>query len=85
MSDNNNNNHNNDKVKLGAVWEEINKMRMEVAEMKGMLHMHFQEGVHHTPPCQQMKDLQKSLYSTLLAAIIALIAAFVNIAIAAHS
>lgn len=77
--------NNKEKVKLGAVWEEINKMRMDMAEMKGMLHMHFQEGVHHTPPCAQMKDLQKSLYSTLLAAIMALIAAFVNIAIAAHT
>lgn len=71
-------------VKLREVWDSINRMRMDVAEVKGMIHMHFKEGGHHHPPCAQATHLQKTLMSALFAAFLALLAAIINIAIAAH-
>ena len=41
--------------------------------------MHFGSGQHHFPPCKPAAELQKTMLSTLAAAVIALIAAMGNI------
>ena len=43
------------------------------------LSMHFSEGQHHYPPCKPAADLQKTMLSSLAAALIALLAAVGNI------
>ncbi len=65
-----------------ALWESINKTRMELAELKGMLTMHFRDGTHHHPPCKTVASLQKMLISTLFAAVCALLATLANIMLA---
>ena len=33
------------------LWESVTRARMDIAELKGMVKMHFADGAHHTPPC----------------------------------
>ena len=61
------------------LWHEVNQARLDIAELRGMLNMHFGSGQHHYPPCKPAAELQKTLLSTLAAAVIALIAAMGNI------
>jgi hypothetical protein len=61
------------------LWHEVNQARLDIAELRGMLHMHFGRGEHHFPPCKPAADLQKMMVSTLGAALIALLAAIGNI------
>ncbi len=61
------------------LWHEVNQARLDIAELRGMLNMHFGRGEHHYPPCKPAADLQKTMLSTLAAAVIALIAAMGNI------
>ena len=61
------------------LWHEVNQARLDIAELRGMLNMHFGSGQHHYPPCKPAAELQKSMLSTLAAAVIALIAAMGNI------
>ena len=61
------------------LWHEVNQARLDIAELRGMLNMHFGRGEHHYPPCKPAADLQKMMLSTLGAALIALRAAIGNI------
>ena len=33
------------------LWESVTRARMDIAELKGMVKMHFSDKAHHTPPC----------------------------------
>lgn len=57
------------------LWEEVTHSRMDVAELKGMIKMHFGDGVHHTPPCATAAGLQKTLHAAMGAAIVSLLSA----------
>ena len=57
------------------VWEQLQQARLEIAEMKGMLKMHFDDQRHHFPPCKPAADMQKTMLSACGAALFALIAA----------
>ena len=72
-------------VKLRELWDCVNRSRMELAEIKGMMTMHFREGEHHHPPCAPATHLQKTLMSALFAAVMALLAAIGNIVISLHT
>ena len=61
------------------LWHEVNQARLDIAELRGMLNMHFGSGQHHYPPCKPAAELQKTMLSTLAAAVITLIAAMGNI------
>jgi len=61
------------------LWDAVNQSRLELAELKGMIKMHFEAGQHHYPPCKPAVDLQKTMMSALGAALIALLAAVGNI------
>ena len=61
------------------LWHEVNQARLDIAGLRGMLNMHFGSGQHHFPPCKPAAELQKTMLSTLAAAVIALIAAMGNI------
>ena len=32
------------------LWESVTRARMDIAELKGMVKMHFADVAHHTPP-----------------------------------
>ena len=57
------------------LWEGLSLARMDVAEVKGMIKMHFRDGVHHLTPCVTAAGLQKTLHTALGAAIISLLSA----------
>ena len=57
------------------LWEGMSRARMDIAELKGMIKMHFRDGVHHTPPCATAEGLQKTLHAAMGAAIISLLSA----------
>ena len=53
----------------------MSRARMDSAELKGMIKMHFRDGVHHTLPCATAEGLQKTLHAAMGAAIISLLSA----------
>ena len=57
------------------IWEQLQQARLEIAEMKGMLKMHFDDQRHHFPPCKPAADMQKTMLSAVGAALLALLAA----------
>ena len=57
------------------IWHAVNQSRMDIAELKGMLTMHFRDGTHHTPPCKIAGDVQKTMLSAVGAAVLALLGA----------
>ena len=57
------------------LWEGMSRARMDIAELKGMIKMHFRDGVHHTPPCATAEGLPKTLHAAMGAAIISLLSA----------
>lgn len=57
------------------LWENVTHARMDIAELKGMIKMHFKDGVHHSPPCATAEGLQKTLHAAMGSAIIALLSA----------
>ena len=57
------------------LWEGMSRARMDIAELNGMIKMHFRDGVHHTPPCATAEGLQKTLHAAMGAAIISLLSA----------
>lgn len=57
------------------LWESITHARMDIAELKGMIAMHFKDGTHHSPPCSTAQGLQKTLHAAMGAAIISLLSA----------
>ena len=52
------------------LWESVTRARMDIAELKGMVKMHFADGAHHTPPCSTASGLQKTLHAVMGAALI---------------
>lgn len=64
---------------LRDLWHEVNQARLDIAELRGMLKMHFADGQHHYPPCKPVTDMQKTMLSAMGAAVLALIAAIGNI------
>ena len=67
----------NTRAPLGfpELWESLARARMDIAELKGMVRMHFADGAHHTPPCATASGLQKTLHTAMGAAIISLLSA----------
>ncbi len=61
------------------LWEAVNQARLELAEMKGMIKMHFTDGTHHHPPCKPAAEIQKTMLSAVGAALLALLAAIGSI------
>ena len=61
------------------LWDSVNQARLELAELKGMMKMHFADGQHHYPPCKPAADMQKTMMSAAGAAVLALIAAIGSI------
>ena len=57
------------------LWENVTHARMDIAELKGMIKMHFKDGVHHNPPRATAEGLQKTLHAAMGSAIIALLSA----------
>ena len=57
------------------LWESLARARMDIAELKGMVKMHFADAAHHTPPCATASGLQKTLHAAMGAAIISLLSA----------
>ena len=57
------------------LWEGVSRARMDIAELKGMIKMHFKDAVHHMPPCATASGLQKTLHTATGAAIISLLSA----------
>lgn len=60
---------------LHGVWNAVNQSRMDIAELKGMLTMHFREGEHHHPPCAPAAGIQKTMLAAVGAALLALASA----------
>ncbi len=66
----------NDEVPTSRdIWEQLQQARLEIAEMKGMLKMHFDDQRHHFPPCKPAADMQKTMLAAVGAALLALLAA----------
>ena len=57
------------------LWEGVSRARMDIAELKGMIKMHFKDQTHHMPPCATAAGLQKTLHAAIGAAIISLLSA----------
>ena len=57
------------------LWEGLTRARMDIAERKGIVKMHFADKAHHTPPCATATGLQKTLHAAMGAAIISLLSA----------
>lgn len=69
-----------DNPDLRDVWNAVNESRRELAEMKGMLTVHFSDrNIHHSPPCHAAEDMRKTMLSAAGAAILALLAAIGSI------
>ena len=61
------------------VWEQLQQARLDIAELRGMLSLHFREGEHHHPPCKPAADMQKTMLSAVGAALLVLLAAIGSI------
>jgi len=70
---------NEDVPNLRDVWEQLNQARLDIAELRGMITMHFRDGAHHHPPCKPAADMQKTMHSAVGAALLALLAALGSI------
>ena len=57
------------------LWESVTHARMDIAELKSMIKIHFRDGVHHLTPCATASGLQKTLHTAMGAAIISLLSA----------
>ena len=64
------------------LWHEVNQARLDIAELRGMVKMHFEDRQHHIPPCRPAAEMQKTIMSALAAAVIATIGAIGNLIIA---
>ena len=64
------------------LWHEVNQARLDIAELRGMVKMHFEDRQHHTPPCRPAAEMQKTIMSALAAAVIAMLGAIGNLIIA---
>ena len=64
------------------LWHEVNQARLDIAELRGLVKMHFEDRTHHIPPCRPAADMQKTIMSALAAAVVALLAAVGNMIVA---
>jgi hypothetical protein len=70
----------NDNPDLKDVWTAVNESRRELAEMKGMLTVHFSDrNIHHSPPCHPAEEIRRTMLSAAGAALLALLAAIGSI------
>jgi len=60
---------------FAELWEGLTHARMDIAELKGMMKMHFRDGVHHLPPCAAASGLQKTLHAVVGAAVVSILSA----------
>ena len=44
-----------------SIYESVNRCRMDIAELRGMITMHFRDGEHHHPPCVPAQQMQRTL------------------------
>lgn len=61
------------------LWHEVNQARLDIAELRGMVKMHFDDRSHHIPPCRPAADMQRTIMSALAAAVVALLSAVGNL------
>lgn len=65
---------------LKDIWNAVNETRRELAELKGMMKVHFSDhNIHHSPPCHAAEEMRKSLLTSAGAAVLALLAALGSI------
>lgn len=62
-----------------VIWDAVMQSRMDLAELKGMIAMHFREGEHHHPPCVPAANLQRTVLTAAGASILALLSALGSI------
>lgn len=64
-----------------SIWDSVMASRLELAELKGMITMHFKDGEHHHPPCAPAAHLQKTMMTAAGASVLALLSALGSIAL----
>ena len=60
---------------IDGLWRQVVQSRMDIAEVKGMISMHFRDGQHHVPPCAPVANLQRTIFAAAGASILALLSA----------
>ena len=58
-----------------SIYESVNRCRMDIAELRGMITMHFRDGEHHHPPCVPAQQMQRTLRTATGAAVLSLVSA----------
>ena len=58
-----------------TIYESVNRCRMDIAELRGMITMHFRDGEHHHPPCVPAQQMQRTLLTATGAAVLSLVSA----------
>ena len=58
-----------------SIYESVIRCRMDIAELRGMITMHFRDGEHHHPPCVPAQQMQKTLLTATGAAVLSLVSA----------
>ena len=58
-----------------SIYESVNRCRMDIAELRGMITMHFRDGEHHHPPCVPAQQMQKTLLTATGAAVLSHVSA----------
>lgn len=58
-----------------TIYESVNRCRMDIAELRGMITMHFRDGEHHHPPCVPAQQMQKTLLTATGVAVLSLVSA----------
>ena len=64
-----------------SIWDSVMASRLELAELRGMISMHFRDGEHHHPPCAPAANLQRMMLTAAGASILALLSALGSIAL----
>ena len=58
-----------------SIYESVNRCRRDIAELRGMITMHFRDGEHHHPPCVPAQQMQRTLLTATGAAVLSLVSA----------
>ena len=58
-----------------SIYESVNRCRMDIADVRGMITMHFRDGAHHHPPCVPAQQMQRTLLTATGAAVLSLVSA----------
>ena len=58
-----------------SIYESVNRCRMDIADFRGMITMHFRDGEHHHPPCVPAQQMQRTLLTATGAAVLSLVSA----------